>query len=217
MARILIVEDDVMMARLMRDVLAVDGHEIETTEDGNAALRMIQAAPYELVLLDVNLPGHDGIEICRRVRETERPGQRATIVMITGRHETSSKLLAFSVGADDYLVKPIDVRELHSRVLRWVASRSEQADLVVQRRRDAIAEIVAAICHELNNPLAAATIGVELVLRRGGLTADSQHDLETVRESLYGMDDVLKKLTGVKDRTVSYVGDAKMIDIRGEQ
>ena len=217
MARILIVEDDVMMAHLMRDVLAIDGHEIETTEDGDAALRMIAGAPYELVLLDVNLPGHDGIEICRRVRETETPGHRATIVMSTGRHETSSKLLAFSVGADDYLVKPIDVRELRSRVLRWVASRSEQADLVVQRRRDAIAEIVAAICHELNNPLAAATIGVELVLRRGGLTPDSQHDLETVRESLYGMDDVLKKLTGVKDRTVDYLGESKMIDIRGQE
>lgn len=216
MARILIVEDDVMMARLMRDVLAIDGHEIDTTEDGDAALRMIAAAPYEVVLLDVNLPGYDGIEICRRVRETETPGRRATIVMITGRHETSSKLLAFSVGADDYLVKPIDVRELHSRVLRWVASRSEQADLVVQRRRDAIGEIVAAICHELNNPLAAATIGVELVLRRGGLTPDALHDLETVRDSLYGMDEVLKKLTGVKDRTVDYLGESKMIDIRGE-
>jgi len=213
-SRILIVEDDALLAHLVSDMLARDGHEVHVAGDGAAAIARAAVSPPELLLLDVNLPDSDGIEICRRVRASEAAGQRATIVMVTGRHDTAAKLLAFSVGADDYLVKPIDVAELRSRVARWVASRGEQADLVMRRRRDAIAEIVAAICHELNNPLAAAMIGIELTLRRDGLPGDSRHDLDIVRQNLDRIDEVLKALTGVRDRTVTYHGDARMIDIR---
>jgi DNA-binding response OmpR family regulator len=214
MARILIVEDDALLAHLISSMLTLDGHGVETVDDGPRAIARAGADPPDLLLLDVNLPGSDGFEICRRVREREEPDRRATIVMLTGRHDTAGKLLAFSMGADDYLVKPVDVQELRSRVARWVESRTEQADLVSKRRRDAIAEIVAATCHELNNPLAAAMMGVELTLQRGHLTAESRHDLEVVRGNLDRMDDVLKALAGVRDATVTYHGDAKMIDIR---
>lgn len=214
MARILIVEDDALLAHLIGSMLALDGHGVETVDDGPRAIARAKSEPPDLLLLDVNLPGYDGFEICRRVRESEEADRRATIVMITGRHDTSGKLLAFSMGADDYLVKPVDVQELRSRVARWIESRTEQAHLVSKRRREAIAEIVAATCHELNNPLAAAMMGVELTLQREKLSAEARHDLEVVRGNLDRMDDVLKALTGVRDHTVTYHGDAKMIDIR---
>lgn len=216
MPTILIVEDDALLARLVSDMLSRDGHDVRVVSDGAEAIAEAAKAPPDLLLLDVNLPDSDGIEICRRVRATEAADRRATIVMVTGRHDTAAKLLAFSVGADDYLVKPIDVVELRSRVARWVAARGEQADLVLRRRRDAITEIVAAICHELNNPLAAAMMGVELTQRRE-LPEESRRDLEIVRQNLDRMDDVLKALTGVRDRTVTYHGDAKMIDIRRDR
>lgn len=214
MARILIVEDDALLAHLIGSMLALDGHGVETVDDGPRAIARARTEPPDLMLLDVNLPGYDGFEICRRVRENEEADRRATIVMITGRHDTAGKLLAFSMGADDYLVKPVDVQELRSRVARWIESRTEQAHLVSKRRREAIAEIVAATCHELNNPLAAAMMGVELTLQREQLSAEARHDLEVVRGNLDRMDDVLKALTGVRDNTVTYHGDAKMIDIR---
>ncbi|MDQ3071558.1 MAG: response regulator [Acidobacteriota bacterium] len=215
MARILIVEDDAEMARLVSGLLSEDGHDITITPNGLDALEMLRARPVDLLLLDVNVPGCDGIEVCRRARVRELSDARTTIVMITGRHDTASKLLAFSVGADDYLVKPIDVRELRSRVARWVDSRSQQAELVVRRRRDAIREIVAAICHEVNNPLTAAVIGVDLVIERGVLDGQAMQDLETVRASLQRIDEVVSALASVQDRTVSYVGDQKMIDLKG--
>ena len=140
MSRILIVEDDAEMARLMRGMLSTDGHEIEVCHDGHAALDALQA-PVDLLLLDVNVPGRDGFEVCRAAREREQPGHRTTIVMITGRHDTASKLLAFSVGADDYLVKPLDVRELRSRVGRWVDSRAEHASMVMRRRRAVVGRL----------------------------------------------------------------------------
>jgi DNA-binding response OmpR family regulator len=214
MARILIVEDDALLAHLISSMLALDGHHVDTVDDGPRAIAHAAAHAPDLILLDVNLPGFDGFEICRKVRESEEAERRPTIVMITGRHDTAGKLLAFSMGADDYLVKPVDVQELRSRVARWVESRTQQADLVSKRRRDAIEEIVAATCHELNNPLAAAMMGVELTLQRDKLLPESRHDLEIVRGNLDRMDDVLKALTGVRDTTVTYHGDAKMIDLR---
>ena len=216
MARILIVEDDTLLAHLISSMLSLDGHTVEAVDDGPRAIARASEEPPDLMLLDVNLPGYDGFEICRRVRESEDSERRATIVMITGRHDTGGKLLAFSMGADDYLVKPVDVQELRSRVARWIESRTEHADLISKRRRDAIAEIVAATCHELNNPLSAAMMGVELTLQREALSPESRRDLEIVRGNLDRMDEVLKALTGVRDSVTPYVGGSKMIDIRNK-
>ena len=117
----------------MAGILSVDGHDIRVSADGLKALEVLKTEPVELLLLDVGVPGVNGFEVCRRVRGRETTDWRTTIVMITGRHDTASKLLAFSVGADDYLVKPLDVLELRSRVTRWIGSRSEQAELVLAR------------------------------------------------------------------------------------
>jgi DNA-binding response OmpR family regulator len=212
MSRILIVEDDAEMARLMRGMLSTDGHEIEVCHDGNAALDALQT-PVDLLLLDVNVPGRDGFEVCRAAREREQPGHRTTIVMITGRHDTASKLLAFSVGADDYLVKPLDVRELRSRVGRWVDSRAEHASMVMRRRREAIDEIVIAICHQVNNPLASAMMGVDLVLGRGAVRKQDRADLEIVRAQLARIAEVVAALQTVEDKTVPYIGAHRMIDV----
>ena len=214
MARILLVEDDAEMARLMSGILAVDGHEIGVSSDGLAALDVLKQSPVELLLLDVGVPGVDGFEVCRRVRARESGDNRTTIVMITGRHDTASKLLAFSVGADDYLVKPLDIRELRGRVTRWIDSRSEHAELVVRRRRDAIREIVSTICHEINNPLSAAVMGVDLVMARATLDGESRRNLETVSASLLRIEDVITALKAVEDRTVPYHGASKMIEIK---
>ncbi len=213
MARILLVEDDPEMARLMAGILSVDGHDIRVSGDGLEALDLVKTEPVELLLLDVGVPGVDGFEVCRRVRGRETTDWRTTIVMITGRHDTASKLLAFSVGADDCLVKPLDVLELRSRVTRWIGSRSEQTELVLRRRRDAIREIVSTICHEINNPLSAAVMGVELVLATT-LDPDSRRNLDTVNQSLQRIEDVISALKTVEDRTVQYQGDVKMIEIK---
>ncbi len=211
MAQILLVDDDEQMARLMSRVLEQDGHRVQVCTNG---LNATAAAPADLILLDVNVPGLDGFDVCRVIREGEDDDARATIVMITGRHDTASKLLAFSVGADDYLVKPIDILELQSRVARWVASRAEHAGLVMRRRREAIREIVTAICHEVNNPLTSAMIGLEVILEEGRIDPSAAEDLRLAREQLVRIREVLASLQSVDDRTVAYYGRDRMIDLK---
>lgn len=216
MSQILIVEDDVELARLVNGMLSADGHAIRVCTDGNAALEAL-ATPVDLLLLDVNIPGRSGIDVCRAVRERETGGQRTNIVMITGQHDLASKLLAFSAGADDYLLKPIDVRELRSRVARWVDRRAEQQSLVMQRRRDAIQEIVTTICHRINNPLTSALMAVDIVLQRGEASAQDSADLALVRTQLLRITEFVAALEEVEDRTVTYLGEHRMIDIAAEE
>jgi len=111
--RILIVEDEKPLRDGLVDLLKAAGHEVEAVGDGSSGLELAVQNPYDLVLLDLMLPGMDGLEICQRVRRT-RPEQ--PILMLTARGSEDDKVAGFQAGADDYLAKPFGVRELLARV-----------------------------------------------------------------------------------------------------
>ena len=113
MQRILIVEDDKEIAILERDYLEINGFETEIISNGQKALTAILENRFDLVLLDLMLPGMDGFEVCRRVRES---GSSTPILMLTAREEEADKVLGLELGADDYITKPFSVRELLARV-----------------------------------------------------------------------------------------------------
>lgn len=112
MQRILIVEDDREIAILERDYLEINGFETEMIADGQKAIAAILGGGYDLVLLDLMLPGCDGYEICRQVRSrVDIP-----ILMVTARVESGDKIHGLGLGADDYIAKPFDPAELVARV-----------------------------------------------------------------------------------------------------
>ena len=112
MQRILIVEDDKEIAILERDYLEINGFETEIISNGQKALTAILENRFDLVLLDLMLPGCDGYEICRQVRErVDIP-----ILMVTARVESGDKIHGLGLGADDYIAKPFDPAELVARV-----------------------------------------------------------------------------------------------------
>jgi DNA-binding response OmpR family regulator len=213
MPRILIVDDDDSTAPLLRDVFGSQGLKVTVCGDGDAALDHVQVEPPDLVLFDVDVPGPDGFEVCRLIREHDHDDRHTTIVVITRRDDTTSKLLAFSVGADDYLVKPVDVREMRSRVARWLDRRAHQAGIVVRRRRDAIREMVTALCHELNNPLQAAVLGVDVARQHLDERHPGAQHLKVVVDHLARIREIIERLQYVEDQTVPYVGHERMIDI----
>ena len=112
MARILIVEDEPKLAALLADYLRAAGYETEWIASGLAVVPSVKAAPPDLILLDLMLPGRDGLEVCRDLRRfTEVP-----IVMLTARVEEIDRLLGLELGADDYVCKPLSPREVVARV-----------------------------------------------------------------------------------------------------
>lgn len=112
-ARILVVEDEPKMASLIGDYLRAEGHEPQWIADGREVLPAMQAQPADLVLLDIMLPGMDGLQVCRALREHSD----VPIVMLTARVEEADRLLGLDLGADDYICKtPFSPREIMARV-----------------------------------------------------------------------------------------------------
>ena len=112
MAKILVVEDEKAIADIVAFNLMREGYEVLTAYDGLEGLRMALADGVDLILLDVMLPGMDGFEICRRVREKSG----VPIIMLMAREEETDKVLGLEIGADDYITKPFSMRELMARI-----------------------------------------------------------------------------------------------------
>ena len=111
--RVLVVEDEVKLAALIRKALQEQGVLADVAITGEDALWMAGSTPYDVLVLDVNLPGIDGFETCRRLRQD---GSLAPILMLTARDAVEDRITGLDTGADDYLVKPFDIGELFARV-----------------------------------------------------------------------------------------------------
>jgi DNA-binding response OmpR family regulator len=107
-----VVDDAAEFRELMAAVLRRDGFVVEVAEDGSAALALARSFAPDVVVLDLGLPGMDGVEVCRQLRTFTD----AYVVMVTGRRDEVDKLIGLSVGADDYVTKPFSTRELVARV-----------------------------------------------------------------------------------------------------
>jgi DNA-binding response OmpR family regulator len=121
-ARIVVVDDDPTIADVVGRYLVRDGHTVECVRDGHEALRRIAEQQPDLVVLDLMLPGMDGLEVCRRLRER----WPIPVVMLTALGDETDRLAGFEIGADDYVTKPFSPRELAMRV-RSVLRRSRVA------------------------------------------------------------------------------------------
>jgi DNA-binding response OmpR family regulator len=121
----LVVEDDPAIRELLKLRLEAAGFEVHACLEGTGALRLLQKEPFDLVILDVMLPGLDGVSICREVR-LGGPNASSPILMVTARDGESDKVLGLESGADDYLAKPFGIRELLARVIA-ITRRHERA------------------------------------------------------------------------------------------
>lgn len=111
--RILIVEDEAAIALPLRDDLELEGYRVTVVDNGNAAVDQACSEPFDLLLLDVMLPGKSGYDVCREVR-TKKPN--LPIILLTAKSQEAEKMLGFELGADDYVTKPFSPMELRARI-----------------------------------------------------------------------------------------------------
>jgi two-component system response regulator MprA len=128
---VLVVDDDVPIAAALKRALHYEGYDVQVAEDGPAALAKAALRPPDLVILDVMLPGMDGVEVCRRLREEKD----VPIMMLTARDATGDRVRGLDSGADDYVLKPFAYEELLARV-RALLRRAPK-----QHRRMAYADV----------------------------------------------------------------------------
>lgn len=122
--RILLVDDSTTVLMFERIMLSGQGFELDTAANGAEALEKIAATPPDLVLLDVNLPGIDGLEICRRLKSDDHT-RGIPIIMVTAMGESACIERAFAAGCDDYVTKPMDKLQLLHKVRSHLATAAE--------------------------------------------------------------------------------------------
>ncbi len=133
MTKILMIEDDLELAEILTEFLEQFDFEVRTEDDPFNALSILKLKPFDVVILDLTLPGMDGLEVCEEIRKR----QNIPIIISSARSDVNDKVKALGLGADDYLPKPYDPRELEARV-RSVLRRSEHSggEIEVQEKSD---------------------------------------------------------------------------------
>jgi DNA-binding response OmpR family regulator len=194
---ILVVEDDDSIAELLHMLLDGAGYVTERAADGTTGLARIQAGGVDLVLLDLMLPGLDGLTLCRRVR-ADTAGAYLPIIMMTALISEQQRLDGFAAGADDYVLKPFSTEELVARVQVWLRTRQrlqaahaqllqQQAELREAERRLLVAQLEGVtvtareLAHRLNNHLHGIIGVLDVLADHPGLSAESY---ELAREAL---------------------------------
>ena len=132
MAKILVVDDELKIARLVRDYLAEAGFNVLTAREGHGAVAMTRSEKPDLIVLDLGLPNMDGLDVTRTVRSFSS----TPIVMLTARSEETDRIIGLELGADDYIVKPFSPRELVARVKAVLRRTTGQVTSEVMRVQD---------------------------------------------------------------------------------
>ena len=124
---ILVVDDDASIRRMLERTLEAEGYRAASVADGGAALAAIERSVPDLVILDLGLPGMDGVEVCRRVRGL---GLATPILLLTARDTVPARVEALDAGGDDYVVKPFDTEELQARIRALLRRGREPTELL---------------------------------------------------------------------------------------
>ncbi len=116
MPHLLLIDDDVRLASMVGDYLRAQGYALSHASDGSAGLNQAQALKPDVLILDVMMPGMDGLEVCRRLRTLPQPICHTPVLMLTAKGDPMERVIGLELGADDYMAKPFEPRELLARI-----------------------------------------------------------------------------------------------------
>ena len=162
-SRILLVEDEPGLVLTLTDLLAAEGYTVESADDGPKGLAKALSAPFDVIVLDVMLPGKSGFDVCRDIRKS---GSDAAILMLTARSQVIDRVVGLRLGADDYLTKPFDPSELLARVEALLRRARKTGSAAVARYQFGNVEIDFDKSEAVKNGVRVNLAGRELQLLR---------------------------------------------------
>lgn len=138
---LLMIEDDARLAQMVAEYLGQSGFTVQHTGDGHSGLLALQASPPDLVVLDLMLPDMDGLEVCRRIRSMPGVLAQIPVLMLTAKGDPMDRIIGLEIGADDYLPKPFEPRELLARIRAVLRRRGEGLPQISKHLRFGTLEI----------------------------------------------------------------------------
>ncbi|GIF73624.1 response regulator transcription factor [Asanoa siamensis] len=198
MSRVLLIEDHHTVREGLRIALTRQGHAVDAVDSGERALEILAAAPADVVVLDLMLPGMDGFEVCRRIRAD----QDLPIIMLTARDDDMDVVAGLEAGADDYVVKPVQARVLEARiraVLRRTNGRSPSPSpgaAATEKHGDLTIDRAALVVRKAGEPVGLAPTELRLLLELSA-TPGRVHSRQQLLEAVWDQ---------------GYLGDSRLVD-----
>lgn len=190
--RILTVEDEPSIARIIKNNLQRSGHVVDVVEDGTEAKERIEVYDYDVMILDIMLPGADGYEICKHARDL---GLDSKIIMLTAKDDIDSKVSSLNLGADDYMTKPFSIEELEARV-RALARREKMVRGTILRTKNISMDMAKKTVSINNTPLKVSLVEFRLleyfIRHRNGICSRTM-----LEENVWGNKDHISNVINV--------------------
>lgn len=217
--RVLVAAPSDEVRTLIDGVLTELGHETDRATDGGEAWRLFEEWRPDLVVLDVDMPIVDGIEVCRRIREQDEEHE-IFVLFLVGRDRPEDFEQLLECGGDEFIVTPTTPEDLRARFLvvrrritQDAARRGADEELARARWLSGIGEATLSLQHEINNPLSALLGNAELMRMDYKERGEKSELLDVIHEQALRIADVVRRLRQLKDpESVDYVGGSKMIN-----
>lgn len=211
--KILIAEDDNITRTLLERKLTEWGYEVVSTVDGNEAWKELQRtdAP-KLVVLDWMMPGIDGVEVCRRLRQVET-NLPAYVIFLTARDDNKDIVEGLDTGADDYITKPFERNELRSRINVGHRIIELQTSLLEKEKLQGVIEMAGSVCHEMNQPIQVISGYSELLMMDIEDDNPFYKKIKGIQEQIKRMGEITNKLMGITKYQAKDYLKSKIVDI----
>lgn len=183
-SKILIVDDQIDNLRLLSEILTGRGYEVRKAINGSTALMGVQKFPPDLILLDINMPGLNGYEVCQKLK-SDRQTSQIPIIFLSASDRVIDKVKSFEVGGVDYITKPFQVPEVLARVENQIKIRR------FSQMRESLSK---AIVHDLKNPLSVITFNSSSLIRRGCLQGKNLKALQSINDTAQRLDSMIDDL-----------------------
>jgi two-component system, sensor histidine kinase and response regulator len=203
MKKILIVDDTVDTVELLKKRFRADGYDTAEAFDGEEALRLVEEYRPDLLVLDVMMPKMDGFEVCSRLRQSGSCRQ-LPVLMLTAKSDVPDKVRGLDLGADDYITKPFDYKELAARVRSLLAKKEASEELAEKEKSEALGFLVDEVSHEVRNPLVIIGGFARRILRNLPEGDENRRSLEIILENVIILERMVTELVELKSASLAF-------------
>jgi two-component system sensor histidine kinase/response regulator len=212
---ILIVDDNIDIVELLKKRLLAEGYHTAEAYDGEECLARVDSCSPDLIVLDLMMPKLDGLEVCRRLK-TDENTRYIPIIMLTAKGEVEDKVKGLETGADDYLAKPFDYKELSARVRSLLAMKESREQLVKEEKSEALGQMIDGVAHEVRNPLVSIGGFARRVYEDLPEGSPNRKYMEMIIEDVARIENIVKQLIDLQVSSVSYLEPTDINEVVSE-